>query len=108
MSKIKTQTNSTSTFDLTAAIEAAAHTAPAARSGAQSELSANIVKVLDGAGIPLAINQIKAALVAGGMSVTSKQISDRVWLLERQHKAVKVAKGVYARAGYTNDAPEAK
>lgn len=106
MSKIKTQTQTqiNSTFDLTAAIEAAAHTAPATRSGAQSELSANIVKVLEGAGIPLAINQIKAALVAGGMNVTGKQISDRVWLLERQGKASKVDKGVYARAGYTNDA----
>lgn len=108
MSKIQNQTQTNSTFDLTAAIEAAAHTAPATRSGAQSELSANIVKVLDGAGIPLAINQIKAALVAGGMNVTSKQISDRVWLLEKKHQAVKVAKGVYARAGYTNDAPETK
>ena len=98
--RAKREENTPKVFNLTLALQAAEKT-PAKAHGVRgtSELTANILalfKAKDGA---LAANQVAAALVAGGMQVTTKQVSDRLWLLAKQKHLVKGAnKGEYALA----------
>lgn len=84
-------------FNMIAAMEAVEKTEPKVRkSGALNGLSKGILDVCTGAGRALATNQILAALLAGGMQVTSKQVCDRCWLLAKQGKLKKCeTKGMY-------------
>lgn len=84
-------------FNMLAALEAVEKTeARVHKSGALSGLSKNIIEICRGAGKPLATNQILAALVAGGMTVTSKQVCDKCWLLAKSGKLIKCEeKGMY-------------
>lgn len=91
-------------FNMIAALEAVEKTEPKVRkSGALSGLSKNILEVCKGAGKPLATNQILTALLAGGMTVTSKQVCDKCWLLAKSGKLVKCEeKGMYKIAEKTS------
>lgn len=74
-------------FNMTMALKAIETTAPrASKSGALGELTVKIKEIFEAAGTPLAVNQVKAALVAGGMEVTSKQVADRMWTISTKNK----------------------
>ena len=85
-------------FNLEAAV-AAASTMPTAtgrNSGQKSELGNNIIALLKAAGKPMSCKQIAEALKAGGLEVTTKNVSDKCWGLEKKGLLVKTATGVYA------------
>lgn len=74
-------------FNMTMALKAIETTAPrASKSGALGELTTKIKEIFEAAGTGLAVNQVKAALVAGGIEVTSKQVADRMWTISTKNK----------------------
>ena len=59
----------------------------------------NILALFKEAGTPLAANQVTAALKAGGMDITSKKVSDKLWLMAKNHVLKKgTDKGMYELA----------
>lgn len=85
-------------FNLEAAVEAAS-TMPAAvgrSAGSKSELGNHILELLKAVGKPLACKQIAEALQKGGLEVTTKNVSDKAWALEKKGLLTKTATGVYA------------
>ena len=86
-------------FNMVAALKAA-HSTPAhaaARTG--GELTTNILELFKQAGTALAVNQVTAALKAGGMDITPKKVSDKLWLMAKRNVLKKGdAKGVYELA----------
>lgn len=86
-------------FNMVAALKAA-HSTPAhaaARTG--GELTTNILELFKQAGTALAVNQVTAALKAGGMDITPKKVSDKLWLMAKRNVLKKgEAKGVYELA----------
>ena len=85
-------------FNLEAAVEAAASmpTATGRSSGVKSELGNNIIALLKAAGKPMSCKQMATALQAGGLEVTTKNVSDKAWALEKKGLLQKTATGVYA------------
>lgn len=84
-------------FNMELAMQALNDTPAKVRSsGALGPVCDAIVNCIVSAGRPLAINQIVAMLTAGGLSVTSKMISDKCWSLAgnttNKDEAVKKAK----------------
>lgn len=72
-----------------------AHTTP--RAG--GELRENIEALFKEAGTPLAANQVTAALKAGGMDITPKKVSDKLWLMAKNGVLKKgESKGMYELA----------
>lgn len=97
--KLARKENTPALFNMALALKALKDTpARVRKGGATSDLSEKVMALFKEAGTgALACNQVKAALEAGGMSVTSKQVADRLWLLAKQQRLVKgEAKGTYA------------
>lgn len=85
-------------FNLEAAVEAAA-SMPAANgrsAGSKSELGNNIIALLKGVNKPMSCKQIAEALKVGGYEVTTKNVSDKCWALEKKGLLQKTTTGVYA------------
>lgn len=91
------ETNSKAIFNMEVAMKALAETpAKVHKSGALGELSTNIIACLEQAGAPVAVNQLVAMLNAGGMSVTSKKVSDVAWGLAKNNRIAKAeGRGMY-------------
>lgn len=86
-------------FNMIAAISAVQSTPAKVHSGATSTLRENILAIYKEAKSPLAANQVLAGLKAGGMEVTSKQVSDKLWGMAKSGVLKKSeAKGVYELA----------
>lgn len=103
MNKNFEENNMNNTFNMEAALEAAKNAPVKSRSGAQSELTKNILAVLTAFGAPMSVAQITAALNAGGMSVNCKKVCDYAWpLCHKQGKLVSPERGIYQLA--TTDA----
>lgn len=86
-------------FNIAAALSAADTVAPKTRESTGGALGAAIMQLLSAANKALAVNQIVAGLVAGGIAdVTSKKVSDAAWLLAKRGQIVKVEgqRGLYA------------
>ena len=85
-------------FNLEAAVEAASTmpTATGRSSGVKSELGNHIVELLKAVGKPLACKQIAEALQKGGLQVSTKNVSDKAWSLEKKGLLIRTATGVYA------------
>ena len=87
-------------FNMIAALKAIEDTpVKVVKSGALGDFSKDIMELFKQAGTPLALNQVRAALIAGGKEVTAKQVADRCWLLAKRGQLKKGAdKGVYELA----------
>lgn len=88
-----------SVFNVAAALSAADTVAPRTKESTGGALGAAIVQLLSAADKALAVNQIVAGLVAGGIAdVTSKKVSDAAWLLAKRGQITKVEgqRGLYA------------
>ena len=86
-------------FNIAAALSAADATPCKARENTGGAIGTAIIELLSAANKALAVNQIVAALVAGGITdVTSKKVSDVAWLLAKRGQIVKVEgqRGLYA------------
>lgn len=90
--------NTPALFNMAMAMQAIKDTPAKVSKGTNSDLTKNIMALFDNTPT-LACNQVKAALCAGGMEVTSKQVADRLWLMAKQGKLAKgETKGVYVKA----------
>ena len=86
-------------FNMVTALSAVQTTPAHTRSGATSALRENILAIYNEVKTPLAVNQVLAGLKAGGMEVTSKQVSDKLWGMAKSGVLKKSeAKGVYELA----------
>lgn len=86
-------------FNMVLALKAAQTTPAHATPRAGGELKENILALFKEAGTPLAANQVTAALKAGGMDITPKKVSDKLWLMAKNHVLKKGAdKGMYELA----------
>lgn len=86
-------------FNMVLALKAAHSTPAHATPRAGGELKENILGLFKEAGTPLAANQVTAALKAGGMDITSKKVSDKLWLLAKNGVLKKgTDKGMYELA----------
>jgi len=70
-------------FNMVAALEAATKTPAHISTRSGGELRENILALFEQAKTPLAANQVTAALKAGGMNITSKKVSDKLWGLAK-------------------------
>ena len=86
-------------FNMVLALKAA-HSTPAHATARQGgELKENILSLFKEAKTPLAANQVTAALKAGGMDITPKKVSDKLWLLAKNNVLKKgTEKGMYELA----------
>lgn len=91
-------------FNLQAALEAAKEV-KVKQSGNKSELSKNILAVIEASDTPLSCAQIHAALKAGGMTdVTSKDVCNYAWgLAHKQNKIQSLGKGMYGKLEVTTE-----
>lgn len=86
-------------FNMVLALKAVQTTPAHATPRAGGELKENILALFKEAGTPLAANQVTAALKAGGMDITSKKVSDKLWLMAKNHVLKKgTDKGMYELA----------
>jgi len=86
-------------FNMVAALKAAQTTPAHATARSGGELSTTILELFKQAGTALAANQVTAALKAGGMDITPKKVSDKLWLMAKRNVLKKGSdKGVYELA----------
>ena len=86
-------------FNMVAALKAA-HSVPAhTTTRAGGELTNTILELFKQSGTALAANQVTAALKAGGMDITPKKVSDKLWLMAKRKVLKKgTDKGMYELA----------
>ena len=86
-------------FNLVMALTTVQKTPAHTRASVSCELKENILAMFNELKTPLAANQITAGLKAGGMEVTSKQVSDKLWGMAKSGVLKKgESKGVYELA----------
>ena len=86
-------------FNMVLALKAAQTTPAHTTSKGNSELRENIVALFKEAKTALAPNQVTAALKAGGMDITPKKVSDKLWLMAKSGVLKKAeGKGMYELA----------
>lgn len=83
-------------FNMVLALKAAHNTPAHATTRGNGELRENILALFKEAKSALAANQVTAALKAGGMDITPKKVSDKLWLMAKNGVLKKSGeKGMY-------------
>lgn len=86
-------------FNMVLALKAAQTTPAHATTRGNGELKENILALFKEAKSALAANQVTAALKAGGMDITPKKVSDKLWLMAKSGVLKKSeTKGMYELA----------
>ena len=86
-------------FNMVLALKAAHSTPAHATPRAGGELTTTILELFKQSGTALAANQVTAALKAGGMDITPKKVSDKLWLMAKRNVLKKgTDKGMYELA----------
>ena len=86
-------------FNMVYALQAVESTPAHTSTRAGGELRDTILAMFKEANTALAVNQVTAGLKAGGMEVTAKKVSDKLWLMAKNGTLKKgEAKGMYELA----------
>lgn len=86
-------------FNMVYALSAVQSTPAHTSTRGTSELRDTIMAIFNEVKTPLAVNQVVAGLKAGGMEVTAKKVSDKLWLMAKNGVLKKgTDKGVYELA----------
>ena len=83
-------------FNMVFALKAVESTPANTTARSHGELQTNILAMFNELKTPLAVNQVFAGLKAGGMEVTTKKVSDKLWLMAKSGVLKKgESKGMY-------------